>query len=228
MAASPHADRTHTTNVLVVAAMRLQREGLALLLSRHAHLRVLATAPPHAAVSLVAELAPDAVVVDATAGAAAVGCIARLAPRARILAVGPADDERLIVACARAGVAGYADLDGTVDELASAIASIECGQLSCSPALASTLLRQLGALARRTTPAPAVRLTARELEVMALVDEGLSNKQIAARLHIQLATVKNHVHNVLEKLHVSGRTAAAAETRSLRWTPPRDLDLRPR
>jgi two-component system, NarL family, nitrate/nitrite response regulator NarL len=221
MRAWPQADETTlvegSTSVLVVAPMRLQREALALLLSHHPRLRVVGTADPHAAPALVEELAPETVVVDVSGPAvASVGCIARLAARARVLALGPADDEPLIVACAEAGIAGYADIDGTLGELADVIASIERGQLVCSPALASTLLRQLGLLARRTTSAPTAHLTSRELEVMALVDEGLSNKQIAARLHIQIATVKNHVHNVLEKLHVSGRTAAAAQTRSLR------------
>jgi DNA-binding CsgD family transcriptional regulator len=84
--------------------------------------------------------------------------------------------------------------------------------------LASTLL---GALARGAPPSP--RLTPRESEILALVDQGLSNKAIAARLQIRLATVKNHIHNVLEKLQVDGRAAAAARAREAGLSPPRAL-----
>jgi DNA-binding NarL/FixJ family response regulator len=167
------------------------------------------------------------VLVDVVGAApAAVRSIVPAAARAKVVALGPADDDRLIVACAEAGVSGYADVDGSLDELAEVIASVGRDQLVCSPALASRLLRQVGVLARRATPVPAAELTSRELEIMALVDEGLSNKEIAARLHIQLATVKNHVHNILEKLHVSGRAAAAARTRGLRRFPANGVDLK--
>jgi two-component system, NarL family, nitrate/nitrite response regulator NarL len=216
-----------TTSVLVVAPALLHREALALLLARHPRLRVLGTACGDAVAALVEELAPDLVLVDvAGAAPAAVRSIVPAAARAKVVALGPADDDRLIVACAEAGVSGYADVDGTLDELAEVIASVGLGQFVCSPALASRLLRQVGVLARRATPVPAAELTSRELEIMALVDEGLSNKQIAARLHIQVATVKNHVHNILEKLHVSGRAAAAARTRGARRLPANGVDLK--
>lgn len=69
---------------------------------------------------------------------------------------------------------------------------------------------------------PPPPLTARELEIVALIDAGLSNKEIAARLHIQLTTVKNHVHNILEKLAVRRRTEAVATVRRHRMLPNTD------
>jgi two-component system nitrate/nitrite response regulator NarL len=223
MAAAPGAEDAmpteQTTSVLVVAAAQLQREALALLVARHPRLCAVGTAGGDAIAAVVEELAPDLVLVEVTAAQPAlVRAIAPAAARAKVVALGPADDGPLIAACAEAGVSGYADVDGTLGELAEVIASVARDELVCSPALASTLLRHVGVLARSATSTPSTHLTSRELEVMALVDEGLSNKQIAARLHIQLATVKNHVHNILEKLHVSGRAAAAARTRGLRPT----------
>ena len=86
-----------------------------------------------------------------------------------------------------------------------------------SPRLAGTLLRRIGALAReRHDDEPDVRLTARETQILALIDDGLANKEIASRLHISLPTVKNHVHNLLEKLDVTRRGEAVARARALR------------
>jgi DNA-binding NarL/FixJ family response regulator len=84
----------------------------------------------------------------------------------------------------------------------------------CSPRLAATLLRRVAVLAAdRAQPRVEARLTARELEIVELIDEGLSNKEIASRLCIEVPTVKNHVHNILEKLDVRGRAEAAARVR---------------
>ena len=87
--------------------------------------------------------------------------------------------------------------------------------MRCSPRLAGSLLRRLWSLA----PAKAARsahagLTCREQEIAALIGKGLSNKDIAVRLHIEVATVKNHVHHVLEKLQVTRRGQAAARARA--------------
>jgi DNA-binding NarL/FixJ family response regulator len=84
----------------------------------------------------------------------------------------------------------------------------------CSPWMAATLLRRVATLAVDRAPSPPeATLTRRELEIVALIDEGLSKKQIAWQLSIEIATVKNHVHNILEKLHVERRTEAAARVR---------------
>ena len=92
--------------------------------------------------------------------------------------------------------------------------SVARGEMLCSPRLAATLLRRVATLARGTRRLGPVQLTPRELEIVELIDEGLSNKAIATRLSIELATVKNHVHNILEKLEVSSRAAAAARVRA--------------
>jgi DNA-binding NarL/FixJ family response regulator len=201
------------TRVLVVAPGRLHREGLGLLIGSRPRLEVIATAGcAEAALALIGEHAPDAVLVDLAEGGLSV--LRAVAPHAKVVALGPWDDDATLVACAGAGVAGYADVDGSVDQLEQVLDGLERDELACSPALASTLVRRLGALAGGAPAHP--RVTPREREILALVDEGLSNKEIAARLQIRVATVKNHVHNVLEKLQVNGRSAAAARVRELR------------
>ena len=134
------------------------------------------------------------------------------APEVKTVVFGVEGDEAEIVAFAQAGVAGYVPSDASMDVLTSAIAGVKGGDLVCPPLVAATILRHVGATAggvRSTRPAD--NLTSRELEVLALIDAGLSNKEIAVRLRIEVATVKNHVHHLLEKLHVSSRAEAAAQ-----------------
>ena len=116
-----------------------------------------------------------------------------------------------------AGVAGYVLPDGSLDDLIIAVESAVRGELYCPPRVSFTLLRRLGALAAslrddegKATHSPLRALTGREREILHLVDDGMTNKGIAGRLVIELATVKNHVHNILKKLHVHRRIDASA------------------
>ncbi len=107
---------------------------------------------------------------------------------------------------AEAGVGGFFLHDGSVEELAAVIYGVMRGEASFPPRLAATLLQRLSALAAQVPDqAGEAALTARELEIATLVAQGLSNKEIARRLHITLATVKNHVHSILNKLQVTRR-----------------------
>lgn len=131
----------------------------------------------------------------------------------------PDADEHLI-AFAEAGVLGFLEGEATVDEL---VASVECvarGEASCPPRVAATLLRRITFLtAAPARAADSTALTARERQIVQLIAEGLSNKEIAQRLYIEVATVKNHVHNILEKLQVSSRGEAAARLRLVEEKP---------
>jgi DNA-binding NarL/FixJ family response regulator len=211
----PNENGDHAVRVLVVAPGRLHREGLAMLLDHRVEV-VGAAGTSEQAIELVRATAPDAVIVDVAAGG--LPAIRPIAREAKVVALGPWSDGRLVVACAEAGVAAYADVDASVDALHDVLDGAARGEFLCPPPLASTLL---DALARGAPPSP--HLTPRESEIIALVDEGLSNKAIAARLQIRIATVKNHIHNVLEKLQVDGRAAAAARAREAGLSPPRAL-----
>lgn len=119
-----------------------------------------------------------------------------------------------VVACAEAGVAGYVLQDDSQAELVRAVETAAAGDVWCPPRVAAVLMRRMGPNgAASVAPAGAARLTVREREILALIDEGMSNKEIARKLGIEIRTVKNHVHNLLEKLHVHRRAEAAALVR---------------
>jgi len=200
--------------VLIVAAVRLYRDGIAASLDRIERLLVVGTARSRfEALDLIARHSPDVLVLDAATDDSIdlVRTLHTTAPALKTLAFGVEGHEGEIIAFAQAGVAGYVASDASIDTLTSAIGDVMRGDLVCPPLVAATLLRHLGTTSAGAPPArPAFDLTARELEVVSLIDAGLSNKEIAGRLHIEVATVKNHVHHLLEKLQVTSRAEAAA------------------
>jgi DNA-binding NarL/FixJ family response regulator len=200
--------------VLIVAAVRLYGDGMAASLDKRERLLVVGTARSRLeALDLIATNAPDVVVLDTATGESIdlVRALQAKAPALKTIAFGVESDEREIIAFAQAGVAGYVPSDASVDTLTSAITCVMKGDLVCPPHVAATLLRHIGSTRADARPArPGVDLTAREFEVLSLIRAGLSNKEIASRLHIEVATVKNHVHHLLEKLHVTSRAEAAA------------------
>ena len=118
------------------------------------------------------------------------------------------------LACAEAGVAAFVTRDTSLDGLTATLECVAQGGARCSPRATAALLRRLASLADGRPPATrGAQLTPREREILTLIDQGRSNKQIARQLQIQLATVKNPVHSVLEKLQVERRGAAAAAMR---------------
>jgi DNA-binding NarL/FixJ family response regulator len=203
--------------VAVATDVCLYREGLANCLSRRPETEVVATAGRLAdALDLLRCAHPDVLLLDlALAGSVEVVHAARATrPETRVVALAISDTEQGVLACAEAGVWGYVTRDASVDDLMGMMLAVARGELLCGPTIAASLFRHVGELAaRRGDPADAATLTPREREVLGLVGEGLSNKEISRRLSIGLSTVKNHVHNLLEKLHVSRRGAAAARLR---------------
>jgi two-component system, NarL family, nitrate/nitrite response regulator NarL len=204
--------------ILIVSDIRLYRDGLAELLSRREAVRVIGTATrPDEALQLACELNPAVVVVDqALPGSLLLSrTLGQVRPDIRVVALGVPDSEECVLAFAEAGIAGYVSREGSVQDLVDAVERAARGELQCSPQVAGTLIRRLAwraAVGGTLAPSP---LTARESEIVRLIDEGLSNKEIAVRLGIEVATVKNHVHNLLEKLRVHRRSEAAARLRVL-------------
>ncbi|MGC5075485.1 LuxR C-terminal-related transcriptional regulator [Agrococcus sp. DT81.2] len=138
-------------------------------------------------------------------------------PERRIIAFSVPDDEDAIIRCAGLGVAGLLPLTGTVDDLETIVANVMRGETAVTPRVAAALLRHVASLASERLSDAATgeeHLTPREREVLTLVELGWTNKQIAQQLRIEVRTVKNHVHNLLEKLRVSRRGEAAAKLRS--------------
>jgi two-component system nitrate/nitrite response regulator NarL len=143
--------------------------------------------------------------------------IVEVAPSATVVAIAHSEAEEEIIACVDAGVAGYVLRGDSFADLMALMSCVVRGETLCSPRMAAALLRRVASLANGRVPetTPPARLTAREREIMQLVDDGLSNKQIARRLSIELPTVKNHIHHILQKLQVSRREEAAARFRTV-------------
>lgn len=136
----------------------------------------------------------------------------KLSPNARIVVIGVSeDDESEIVECAEAGAVGYHLRTESLEDLLVLIQKVAVGESLCSPRVSAILLRRLSALAAQRQPAAKdVVLTAREIEILRMLQAGLANREIADQLYIAVHTVKNHVHSVLTKLGVRTREQAAA------------------
>jgi two-component system nitrate/nitrite response regulator NarL len=148
-----------------------------------------------------------------------------LSESASVVALAIAETETSVIACAEAGAVGYVPRDASLADVAAVLRSVAAGETVCSPRIAAGLLRRLGARAAGAAAGasePTASLTPREVQILALIEQGMSNKEIARRLCIAVATVKNHVHNILEKLQVQRRAEAAAH---LRRTPGRGAAL---
>jgi len=216
-----HVDPRAQTHVkialLIVADVRLYREGLSSSLSRREHLAILGEARGREeALALVASTRPDVVVLDMAAreSLATAKAISLGAPSVKIVAFAVEELDRDIFACAEAGVAAWVPCEGSVEDLVATIERAAREELVCSARMAAAMFRRLASLTK--TPQQAITaspLTGREREIVVLIERGLSNKEIAQRLNIEVATVKNHVHSILGKLHVSTRGAAVASRR---------------
>jgi two-component system nitrate/nitrite response regulator NarL len=203
--------------VLIIAGIRLYSEGLAAVLGGRARVEVVGVASdPVEGLQRDRELEPDVVLVDTSMpqAVAAVRAIVATAPGTKVVALAVSEDED-ILAFAEAGVSGYVTRDAPLDHLMAVVEGVIREEAPCPPKLAAMLLKHISVLAtRRSLPPGEARLTHRELEVIELVDLGLSNKEIARRLCIEVPTVKNHVHRILDKLQLDRRAEAAAWVRS--------------
>jgi len=201
------------TRVLIVVRIRLYREGLSQLLSTHDELSVVgAESDGLSAAARLDQINPDVALVEMGIPDldAIIDAIPPKSRRIPLVAIGISDSDAEVIACAEKGVAGYVTRDATVEQLVTTIHGVANGELICSPRTAGTLIRHLGTLAGAlNSNSGMARLTRREREVAALMRKDLSNKEIATRLGIEVATVKNHVHNVLDKLQVHRRAEAA-------------------
>ena len=188
------------------------------MLGRHEGFNVVAlAADPSVALERSHELQPDIVFLDISMpnGLRLVHDLHMVAPDAAVVATAVAETDGEIVACAEAGVAGLVTRDQSFPEAVRVLKSVVCGESPCSPRTAAALLRQVAVLsAQREPPGPPDGLTARERQVAGLIARGRSNKEIARELCIEVSTVKNHVHHMLEKLGVRGRAEAAARVRA--------------
>jgi DNA-binding NarL/FixJ family response regulator len=209
--------------VFICSDVRIYREGVAEVLGQRSGIAVVGTSAGEAErFDDIRRLATDVVLLDMStpSSVALLRELAERAPEARVVALGVSETEPEIVACAEAGVAGYVTRDQAIGDLVDALVAVARGEAPCSPKAAAILLHRVSVLAGangggRRPRAASVSLTERERQILGLIRGGLSNKQIGQQLCIELPTVKNHVHNILEKLDVRGRHEAAAVAREL-------------
>ena len=202
--------------VMICDDHALFRRGLIMVLESEDGVEVVGEAEDgEDAIAKAAELAPDVILMDVrmprVSGIDATRAIADVVPTAKILMLTVSDEEEDLYEAIKAGATGYLLKEISIEEVASAIRSVVNGQSLISPSMASKLLNEFTNLAKKADERQAVptpRLTERELEVLKLVAQGMSNREIAGELYISENTVKNHVRNILEKLHLHSRMEA--------------------
>jgi DNA-binding NarL/FixJ family response regulator len=213
----PPATGPAKIRVAIASRVNLVREGLAASL-RHRHGVVLVDAvdlDPRG-MARIAETKPDVVLIDLgqIAPITATQLIKEASPGCKLVAFALDETDEQVLACAAAGFCGYVPRQSSADELYGALIDARAGRMRCAPHIAAAMFSRLAGLLREPEPPASLSpLSARENEILALVAAGRSNKEIARQLRISAATVKNHMHNILQKLQVTRRGQAAARLR---------------
>lgn len=210
----------HTINLLLVNETRLMGNVIAAALEGEPDINVVAcTTNIDEAMQIVREQNVDVALVSTRLpdqGALKLtSIITEFKPSTKVLALGLTEEKQHVLRYVEAGATGYILKDDSLEGMIETIRAAQDGKVFVSPQIAAAIMERLATLARlfsdvESSITDTTELTARELEVLKLVGEGQTNQQIAEHLVIEVGTVKNHVHNILDKLHVSSRGAAAA------------------
>ncbi|MBC8330429.1 MAG: response regulator transcription factor [Anaerolineae bacterium] len=214
---------TPSIRLLLVDDQRLMRDGLRTILELEPDLEVVGEAENgQAGLDAFEELLPDVVLMDIRMpGMDGVEATRRMVERwleARVIILTTFDDDEYIFEGLRAGALGYLLKDVSGRELAEAIRKVAAGGALIEPSVARKVLAEFSRLepaARPLNDGLPDPLSEREIEVLELLGQGLSNKQIAAKLYLAEGTVKNYISNIFNKLGVSDRTQAALRAREL-------------
>ena len=202
---------------IIASGLRLLREGLADALARSTAITVVAVAADVTeARGAISEHAPDVILLDLEmrGSLSLVRAVRDATPAPKLVAFAVSDADDALVGYIEAGIDGFVTRDGSLSDVVAMVESVGRGETIVSPRLAASLFQHLAGQRRRRGKGDVPALTSREQQILALVERGMANKEIARTLGIELATVKNHVHHVLEKLQVSRRGQAAARARS--------------
>jgi len=207
--------------ILLVDDQPLFREGLRTLLSVHPDFEVVGEAGNgEEAIRLVRSLRPSVVLMDLQMpvldGVAATRSLHEEQPDCRVIVLTTFDDDEMVFDGLRAGAVGYLLKDAPSEKLAEAIRVAACGETFLQPSVAAKVVAEFARLTRkpvRTTNSVIEPLSERELEILRLIAQGASNREIAATLFLAEGTVKNHVTNILGKLEVRDRTQAALKAK---------------
>jgi DNA-binding NarL/FixJ family response regulator len=223
-AAANLPDDPQTIGVLLVDDHAVVRRGLRTFFDLTDDIRVVGEAADGAqAIAEARRLVPDVILMDLlmpnTDGLEAITAIKKAQPEIEIVAVTSFIEEDKVTAALEAGATGYLLKDAEAEEVAAAVRAAYAGETHLDPAVARLLARRLRD--RRDAPSDVEPLTARELEVLSLVGQGASNKEIAATLFITERTARTHVSNILGKLGLASRTQAALYAVERKLVTPR-------
>jgi DNA-binding NarL/FixJ family response regulator len=203
--------------ILIADDHELFRRGLRMVLEDEDDIDVVGeVGDGQTAVDMALEEAPDVMVMDVRmpqlSGIEAAIRIKEALPHTKILMLTISDEEDDLYEAIKAGANGYLLKEISIDEIGNAVRSVYAGQSLISPSMASKLLNEFAAMIKREEEekeqVPAPKLTPREMEVLEHVAKGMNNREIAKALFISENTVKNHVRNILEKLHLHSRMEA--------------------
>lgn len=153
-----------------------------------------------------------------------IGEVRERCPESKALVVGPRDVDSRILGCFEAGARGYLFRDQSLGELRSSIVEVARGETVCPPRVAQLLfsrLADLGRARRQRDRLDCLHLTPRELEILHLISDDLSNQEISRQLHLSVHTVKNHIHKILDTLGVGSRRQAVRYAVEKGWLPDR-------
>jgi two-component system, NarL family, nitrate/nitrite response regulator NarL len=207
-------------NVIILTPIRMFGDGLAACFSSRSEISVVAIVNDLALLRDRLETNETQVVlVDVTQGIDLfdMRAIATEFPDVPLLALGLNEQRQEVIACGRKGFAGYIGRDASIDMVCRSLCDVAAGRLTCSPEISCGLLRALF----RKEPSPEdsndLALTRRESEVLELLGRGFSNKEIGNELCLSVATVKHHVHHLLEKLKLQRRAQAMRRVQDAPW-----------
>lgn len=198
-------------SVLIADDHPVVRQGLRAFLELQADMEIVGEASGgEEAVALVQELLPDVVLMDLVMpgvdGVEATRRIRSVSPATKVIALTSFTDDETVFASVKAGAAGYLLKDVHPQALGDAIRTVHRGEALLHPAIAAKLMQEFAQDDKRSAKDP---LTEREHDVLRHIARGMSNKEIAAALVLSEKTIKTHVSNILQKLHLADRTQAA-------------------
>jgi two-component system, NarL family, nitrate/nitrite response regulator NarL len=203
--------------VLVACRIRLYRDAIVRLLGKQSGISAFwASTIEDGLLTDYDATLPDVVLLDGgmSGGLAMARHLVQARSKARILAFGVDNVAVDVIACAEAGLMGYVPCQASIRELADAVRRVTAGELVCPAAIADKLFSHFRSASVDTQEEKVKAvLTGRQMEILQLIRQGMSNKQIAVRLSLGTSTVKNHVHDLLERLQVGRRGDAAAKLR---------------
>jgi len=219
------SETNRSLRVFILSDVRLCREGLALLLAQQRSIDVVGSASAPKAIREIVELRPDIVLLDASA--VDVRALARgicdVMPDSKVIAFAICEIDEEVIACAEAGIVAYVARECSSEEMVDILHQAVRGDFVCPQRLTSSLFRYIAALSRERRGLNSAtmaerdkvdfKLTRRENAVIPFIAQGLTNKEIARTLGVGPSTIKNHVHNILEKLQLRRRGEIAAQAR---------------